>query len=104
MDDLPELLATFAARATGDRQTVRRTLDAVQALSRLQWPGNLIALEAMVRRLVSRGRGGHIRASDLPPDLLAFASRRPLARLELQRSGPSCRRCGTPDLCSARGL
>lgn len=82
MEDLPDLLAAFTARAVGGDREVRWSSDAVQALSRLEWPGNLTSLGAMVRRLVPRSGTGSIRARDLPPDLLASASRRPLARLE----------------------
>lgn len=82
IDDLPDLLAAFTTRAVVDDQHVRWTSDAVQALSRLEWPGNLTSLDAMVRRLVGRNHRGNIRAKDLPPDLLAASSRRPLARLE----------------------
>jgi transcriptional regulator of acetoin/glycerol metabolism len=81
-EDLADLLAAFTTRAAGDDHRVRWTSDAVQALSRLDWPGNLTSLEAMVRRLVPRSRSGLIGAKDLPPDLLASSSRRPLARLE----------------------
>jgi transcriptional regulator of acetoin/glycerol metabolism len=81
-EDLPQLLAAFTARACGDDHGVRWMPDAVQALSRLDWPGNLTSLEATVRRLVPRGLDGRISARDLPPELLASSSRRPLARLE----------------------
>lgn len=80
--DLPALLVTMTKRAVGDGPPVRWMPDAVQALSRLDWPGNLTSLDALVRRLVSRCRVGYIGAADLPADLVARASRRRLAGLE----------------------
>jgi transcriptional regulator of acetoin/glycerol metabolism len=57
--------------------------DAVQALSRLDWPGNVAALEALVRRLVAHRRGGgYVGAGDLPADVVAGTARRRLAALE----------------------
>lgn len=81
LEDLPLLLSAFTTRATGGA-TVRWMPDAVQALSRVEWSGNLTALEALVRRMVARGSGGYLGAGDLPPELVARASRRRLARLE----------------------
>jgi len=81
-DDLPALLAALTARRCVDGPPVRWMPDAVQALSRLPWPGNVASLDAVVRGVVDRCRGGYIGAADLPPDLLARSSRRQLARLE----------------------
>ncbi|HEY1969300.1 MAG TPA: helix-turn-helix domain-containing protein [Pseudonocardia sp.] len=81
-EDLPVLLAALTARVVGSA-TVRWMPDAVQALSRLEWPGNVAALESLVRRLVSRcADGGYLGAGDLPPDVVAGAARRRLANLE----------------------
>jgi transcriptional regulator of acetoin/glycerol metabolism len=81
-DDLPALLAALTARECGDGPTVRWMPDAVQALGRHRWPGNVTALETVVRGLVARHRGGYVGAADLPPDLIARTSRRRLAGLE----------------------
>lgn len=40
LDDLPALLAALTARAAGDGPVVRWIPDGVQALSRVEWPGN----------------------------------------------------------------
>lgn len=83
IEDLPALLAELTRRAAGEAAEVSWMPDAVQALSRLDWPGNVAALEVLVRRLVPRCRGrAYIGASDLPADLAARAARRPLAMLE----------------------
>jgi transcriptional regulator of acetoin/glycerol metabolism len=82
LDDLPALLAALTARAVGDGPEVRWMPDGVQALSRLDWPGNVASLDALVRGLVTRCRTGYVGARDLPADIAARASRRPLAMLE----------------------
>lgn len=85
LDDLPALLAALSAREgdEGDEgATVHWMPDAVQALGRLTWPGNVASLETIVRAQVARHRAGYIGASDLPPSLVARTTRRPLARLE----------------------
>jgi sigma-54 dependent transcriptional regulator, acetoin dehydrogenase operon transcriptional activator AcoR len=84
LDDLPVLLRALTARATGPAGEVRWAPDAVQALSRLDWPGNVAALDALVRRVVADrlGRDGRVGAADLPADVVAGAARRPLAALE----------------------
>ncbi|MCE3551144.1 GAF domain-containing protein [Pseudonocardia sp. RS11V-5] len=82
IEDLPALLAALTARAVGDGPAVRWMPDAVQALTRLDWPGNVATLESLVRAMVSRCRAGYIGARDLPADVVARASRRPLAMLE----------------------
>lgn len=56
--------------------------NAVQALTRLPWPGNVASLEALVREVVHVSRTGYISANDLPPDVVAQASRRKLPGLE----------------------
>jgi hypothetical protein len=47
LDDLPALLAALTTRETGDGPTVRWMPDAIQALRRLPWPGNVASLEAL---------------------------------------------------------
>jgi transcriptional regulator of acetoin/glycerol metabolism len=82
IDDLPVLLAELSARLSGDGDAVRWMPDAVQALSRLEWPGNVASLESLVRGVVTRNRAGYVGAADLPLGVAARASRRPLAKLE----------------------
>ena len=82
LEDLPPLVAALSKRAAPDGPMVRWMPDAIQVLSRLDWPGNLASLESLVRGMVSRCRNGYVGASDLPADVLAQSSRRPLAMLE----------------------
>lgn len=82
-EDLPALLSVLTERIVGTGPPVRWMPDAVQALSRLDWPGNVGALEALVRRLVARrASGGYLGVGDLPADVVAGAARRRLAALE----------------------
>jgi sigma-54 dependent transcriptional regulator, acetoin dehydrogenase operon transcriptional activator AcoR len=87
MEDLPVLLTALTERATAGGRSVRWMPDAVQALSRVDWPGNVASLDALVRGLVVRCRSGYLGAGDLPPDVVARASRRPLAKLEQAEAG-----------------
>ncbi|MBN9739242.1 MULTISPECIES: helix-turn-helix domain-containing protein [unclassified Pseudonocardia] len=82
LEDLAVLLAALTKRVVGDGETVRWMPEAVQALSRLEWAGNVASLETLVRTLVVRNRGGYVGAADLPADVVARAARRPLAMLE----------------------
>lgn len=83
LDDLPALLAAFTDRAGDGRADLRWTPEAIQTLSRVDWPGNLSSLDALVRRLVAgRSTGRRIGVADLPPEYLTRGARRPLASLE----------------------
>jgi transcriptional regulator of acetoin/glycerol metabolism len=82
IEDLPALVNTLTARVVGDGPAVRWMPAAVQALSRLEWPGNVAALAALVRRLVAGRRGGYIGVGDLPADVTAGTARRRLGALE----------------------
>ncbi|MCM3920501.1 hypothetical protein ND748_02230 [Frankia sp. AiPs1] len=81
-EDLALLLAALTSRLIGDGPAVRWMPDAVQALSRLEWPGNVASLEALVKRMVSRCSGGYIGAANLPADIVAHTSWRRLGGLE----------------------
>jgi transcriptional regulator of acetoin/glycerol metabolism len=86
LEDLPALLDTLTYAACGysghGARQIHWVTDTVQALTRLDWPGNVASLEALVRELVRANQTGYISANDLPPDVLAQASRRKLAGLE----------------------
>lgn len=83
LDDLPDLVARFTERATDGAAQAQWTPEAVQTLSRLDWPGNLNSLDALVRRLVAGRPGGRrIGVEHLPPEYRARGARRPLASLE----------------------
>ncbi|MEU6135490.1 helix-turn-helix domain-containing protein [Nocardioides sp. NPDC047086] len=82
LDDLHDLLVRFSADAARGRSAVAWTPDAVQALTRLEWPGNLNSLRALVRRTLARRSTGRIGTNDLPPEYAARAARRQLTALE----------------------
>jgi transcriptional regulator of acetoin/glycerol metabolism len=86
IEDLPVLLDALT-RIVGDRLGRNRTPvrwmpDAVQALSRLDWNGNVAALETVVLRVLQATTNGYVNAADLPTDVVASASRRKLVGLE----------------------
>lgn len=86
LEDLPALLDTLTARCARrlgrDHSQVRWMADAVQALSRLEWRGNVSSLETVVLRVLQHNHNGYINAGDLPTDVVANASRRKLVGLE----------------------
>jgi DNA-binding NtrC family response regulator len=86
LEDLPALLDALTAAACGfpgqRASRIHWVTDAVQALTRLHWAGNVASLEALVHEVVHANRTGYISANDLPPDVVALASRRKLAGLE----------------------
>ncbi|MCK8616698.1 sigma-54-dependent Fis family transcriptional regulator [Gordonia sp. C13] len=91
LEDLPALLDALtrrcAARLGRDQTPVRWMADAVQALSRLEWRGNISSLETVVLRVLQNNRNGYINAGDLPADVVASASRRKLVGLEQVEAG-----------------
>jgi DNA-binding NtrC family response regulator len=85
--DLPDLIAALTRRHGGDRSVPRWTADALGALRRAEWPGNVRQLEGVIRGVLATCRGPHIRASDLPEDVrrrVVQAGRTELERLELE--------------------
>jgi sigma-54 dependent transcriptional regulator, acetoin dehydrogenase operon transcriptional activator AcoR len=82
LEDLPALVATLTERTSCSRGSVRWMPDALQVLGRLPWPGNVASLESLVRQVASRCSTGYVGAADLPAEVVAQASRRPLAKLE----------------------
>jgi transcriptional regulator of acetoin/glycerol metabolism len=86
IEDLPVLLEALTAVAFGrlalSPRPVRWMPDAVQTLTRLDWPSNVASLEALVLEVVQSNRTGYVGAKDLPADVVARASRRRLAGLE----------------------
>lgn len=83
LEDFSDLVAHLTERVTEGAAQVQWTPEAIQTLSRLDWPGNLNSLNALVRRLVmGRSSGRRIGVEHLPPEYLARGARRPLASLE----------------------
>jgi transcriptional regulator of acetoin/glycerol metabolism len=81
-EDIPLLAAAFVRRFAPHRPPPRFAPEALQALLRLDWPGNVRQLEGVVRALVAGGRLTDIRLEDLPEDVRRQTARRPLSRLE----------------------
>jgi two-component system, NtrC family, nitrogen regulation response regulator NtrX len=70
-DDIPALVAEFAASFCGDNGMKPKTFtpDAVEALGRLPWRGNVRELRNAVERLLIMTPRPVIRAADIPPGL-----------------------------------
>jgi transcriptional regulator of acetoin/glycerol metabolism len=82
LEDLPDLLAALTRKHTTAGAKVRWLPDAVQTLTRLEWPGNIGQLENLVRQVLASCRSGYISAKDLPEDVRREAPRRRLSHLE----------------------
>jgi transcriptional regulator of acetoin/glycerol metabolism len=82
LDDLPLLLAELTRRHSRQDNPPRWLADAVQTLSRLDYPANIRELENIVRRTLVGRNAGDIRAADLPKEVRGSAPRRRLTRLE----------------------
>jgi DNA-binding NtrC family response regulator len=81
-DDIKALAAEFVRRFSPHEPPPRLAPEALQALLRLDWPGNVRQLENVLRGLVSGGRRSDITLDDLPVDIRRQTSRRRLTRLE----------------------
>jgi transcriptional regulator of acetoin/glycerol metabolism len=81
-EDIPLLAGEFVRRHCPRTPLPRFTPEALQAMLRLDWPGNVRQLENLVRALVAGGRLSDIRLEDLPENLRRLTARRPLPRLE----------------------
>jgi transcriptional regulator of acetoin/glycerol metabolism len=82
LEDLPELVDALMRRHAPARSLPRWRPDALQTLSRLDWPANVRQLENLVRRVLATRRSADVRAQDLPDDIRGQAPRRELAYLE----------------------
>ncbi len=82
LEDLPELVTALSRRHS--RQPDRRHWqpEVIQALSRLDWPGNVRQLENVVRRVLLARTAGDVTIEDLPEEVRVNAPRRRLAQLE----------------------
>ncbi|MFE3001005.1 sigma-54-dependent Fis family transcriptional regulator [Nocardia sp. NPDC059246] len=86
-EDLPVLLEALTAavldQSGKQSKPVRWMPDAVQTLTRLEWPCNIASLRILVRDVLRDNRSGYVSARDLPANVVAAASRRKLVGLEL---------------------
>jgi transcriptional regulator of acetoin/glycerol metabolism len=81
-EDFAELLAALTRKHSVGGMQPQWTPDAVQMLTRLEWPANVSQLENLVRRILSGRRSADIRAKDLPEDIRRQAPRRVLSYLQ----------------------
>ena len=81
-EDIPVLAGEFVRRHCRRAPLPRFTPEALQAMLRLDWPGNVRQLENLVRALVADGRISDIQLEDLPENVRRLTARRPLSRLE----------------------
>jgi transcriptional regulator of acetoin/glycerol metabolism len=81
VEDIPCLVETFIRRHATEAR-VRCSPEVLQALTRLDWPGNVRQLENLVRGVLVRRHRGDVCLVDLPPAYLAAARRRRLTRIE----------------------
>lgn len=85
LEDIPELVRAITARQVADNprlEGVQWMTDALQALTRLEWPRNVSTLESVVGSVLKQVRTGYITARDLPAGIAARASGRQLNTLE----------------------
>lgn len=81
-DDVSALTSEFLRRLGKPQPPPRIAPEALQALLRLDWPGNVRQLENVVVQLVATGRRSDIGLADLPEDVRGQSARRPLSRFE----------------------
>jgi transcriptional regulator of acetoin/glycerol metabolism len=81
-EDFAELLAALTRKHSVGGIQPQWMPDAVQMLTRLDWPANVGQLENLVRRILSARRSADIRAKDLPEDIRRQAPRRVLSYLQ----------------------
>jgi transcriptional regulator of acetoin/glycerol metabolism len=81
-DDVKALATEFSRRLTKHQPPPRIAPEALQALLRLDWPGNVRQLQSVIARLMATGRCGDVQLADLPEDVRRQTARRRLTRLE----------------------
>ncbi|MGQ0841612.1 sigma-54-dependent Fis family transcriptional regulator [Actinokineospora sp.] len=74
MDDLPELVALQLKRLTRGAD-LSCSPEAMRALMRNRWPGNVAQLVGTLRKVVAHRRTGVIEFADLPAECLAISGR-----------------------------
>lgn len=107
-EDLPALLRELTLRHVGEDRTPPRWMaDAVQALRRLDWPGNVRQLDGTVSDVLKRTGMPYIGRMDLPADMLAQTSRRnrtAIERLEAEALTKALREAGGNKFEAANAL
>lgn len=96
-DVVPQLVADILAARPGAEARTRFSSEALQALLRWSWPGNVAELRHVVEFLARRAPGGTVRAADLPERVQRAASGRQLSMMEnAERDAvvSALRRCG----------
>jgi len=75
ISDIPLLAEHFLQDVCEDagKQVSGFSEAAMEAMRRYRWPGNVRELQNVVERAVLLGKGNHVAAEDLPPNLLASA-------------------------------
>ena len=79
--DLPLIADALLRRWPGPAGPPRLAPDAVRALDRYPWPGNIRQLESVLQQAVAASRNGVVTAGALPEELRTGGSRR-LSRIE----------------------
>ncbi|HEX7134811.1 MAG TPA: helix-turn-helix domain-containing protein [Iamia sp.] len=81
LDDLPDLVRTLIGRMLPS-ETPSIAPEALQALARAEWPGQVRQLEQVLRQALGRRTQGRILLDDLPTTVRAAAHRRRLTPRE----------------------
>ncbi|MDX3451788.1 helix-turn-helix domain-containing protein [Streptomyces sp. ME02-8801-2C] len=82
-EDIRELLAVLAPRPADGTPPLTWTLDALRALERYPWPGNLTELAHLVRTLAeTRRAAGPVGRAELPDPVREGPAARPLSPME----------------------
>ncbi|WP_425246485.1 helix-turn-helix domain-containing protein [Streptomyces sp. NEAU-NA10] len=82
-EDIRELLTALAPRPSAGQPPLTWTLDALRALERYPWPGNVTELAHLVRALAERRRTtGPVRRTELPDPVREGPAPRPLSPME----------------------
>jgi transcriptional regulator with PAS, ATPase and Fis domain len=91
-EDIPLLFDHFLRRYAGAHSvsTPTVTAEAMDALVRFDWPGNVRQLKNIAERVIVRARHSTISVSDLPPELLA--NPRPASRAPQPSKGSEIER------------
>jgi len=79
-EDVPDLVAQISQRHAGVPSVVSR--NAMMALERAPWPGNVRQLETVVRNVATSARGREITVEMLPSEIGVYSKRRYLTAIE----------------------